>query len=375
MSLEAITAKLQKELEQLKNTPDLVMTEALDFELRQTSPKLSTIEGIEVGKTSAGYKALHIPGQEVKDLMGLEIEMGFAPTTIQLRAIQRYLEKNSKELKTTGWTKENMRFGYDHYTFLSLLQSRIFKKKLSNLLHAAPHSDGGGLESVIIPATLEAYPFIKHELAYILSVYKAFGFTDMIQGAGVHVNVDFSLFGKDSKEQRNTMANLLWFCFINNDFVVELSQRRMRDTFKADMWSSLGDVLALDPSGSVKTFITQKNQMLDAVENGRALRSFNLHAHRDGRPALEMRWFGATEDPDRLMMMVEFVHSLVTYCKSGNPQTLTLHLYSQFVRKNAATYTHLHEYMDANPYSQQFMRLASSVEQRTVRVGATVESI
>lgn len=380
MSLEAITSKLQKDLEALKSMPDLEMTKPLDFELRDKTPKLSQIEGVCVSKTESGYKALHIEGQEVKDLLGLEIEMGFSPTTVQLRAIQRFFEKNSKQLKTEGWktrTNGNSRysFGFDHYGFMNIIRDTVFKK-VSPLLHATPHGDGGGLESVIIPATFEAYPFIKHELAYLLSVYKAFGFSDMLQGAGIHVNVDFSLFGQNAKEQRNTMANLLWFCFINNDFVVELSQRRMRDTYRADMWHELGDVLALNPTESVSHFVQQKNVMLDAVENGRALRSFNLHAHRDGRPALEMRWFGSTENPDRLMMMVEFVHSLINHCKDGNPQTLSLHLYSTFVRKNAATYPHLHEYMDSNPYSQKFMRLASSVEQRTVRLGTqTVESI
>lgn len=351
---------------------EIKMTKALDFQLRSSPPTLESLsKNLVLSRTANNqYRTLRVKGEENAPLMGLEYEGYFSPTTIQQREIDKFLTARGSVLPSDS----NFYGGTSR--LLTRIRDNVFNN-LSELIKDRPHFDGGGLESVFYPASLGAYNLIKDEIVYILNVYKAFGFTDNIPGAGIHVNVDFSMFGADAAEQRRTLANFLWFAFINNDFIVELSQRKYSDTFRVDMWHQLGDVLAANYNNTVRNFIQTKNRMLDAVEEGSTLRSFNLHAHRDGRPALEIRWFGSTQNPDRLMMMVEFTHAIIRFCKEAqdNQHMLSLHLFSASVRKHAAIYPHLYEYMDENPYSQEYMRIASSVEQTAQRNPVTVNTI
>lgn len=304
--------------------------------------------------------------EETKNYLGFELEQRFGGGANTLRELYSYLGTKS--------VSNRISYGISG-DILRAVKTKVFDG-CSQLLYANPHFDGGGIECVIKPCTLTAIQTLKDEFVHILNLYKNFGFTDILGGDGIHANMDLTMFGSDVATQKKNMANFLWFIFYNSEFVVDFSGRTYNSQLVADMYTLIGDTLGRNMENMKRSFLRQKDALLNAVEENSYQRFLNMTVNRDGRPCLEFRWFGSTQSGDKLLSMAEFCYAIVAYVDTvKNDNQLKLHHFCAFVKRNVKTYPHLFEDMASNVYSKEFMILQSSAPQSTRRDRITIASV
>lgn len=339
--------------------------------LEATPINLSEVEGLVIDNRGS-YMFISLEGEENPSYVGLEYESRFSPGANHSREIARYLT----EKKRISFGNRPSSLGYMGMNTLLSAFIPTFFSPVSPLAPTTSHRDGGGLESVFCPISMGAYKLLKNEFIRVLKLHTSLGFNDIQGGDGIHANMDLNMFGHDIDTRRETMANFFWFLFYNSEFMVEFSERKFNFQYNADMLTLLGDTLNLNPKGNRDTFLSSKNAFLDAVENGTYGRSLNMTINRDGRPAVEFRWFGSTHDPEKFMAMIEFCYAVTAFCRGKKSEsTLSLQNFCSFVKANVNTYDHLFEVMRSNIYSDKYMNLATSTEQPVDRRRVTIGSM
>lgn len=297
-------------------------------------------------------------------LVGLEIEMAYNANMVYQRQMARSLEKFKK------MTPKTITYGAMKRIHAELLGSR-------KIVRGTPHSDGGGLESVCHPATLSAHKKMKEEYRILLELYSKLGYDAGVWSAGIHSNIDYSLFGATDRDSIAESVELFfWFLFKNSDFMTMLSKRPGHGTINSDMYTLLNNKMGnMSEEDLLATFKRRKREasayLRDASEssiNFGYQRYFNISLGRDGRPGLEWRWFGSTEDVDTLMMMIECSFALPEFIRTHrNEEEMDLPVFANFVRENIQLYPNLLEELYNNEFSTSMMRKQLAPEQTVPR--------
>lgn len=277
--------------------------------------------------------------EEDKDLISIELEVAFDPGTVKRREIWNFLKINS--LIGEGTYPENKNILH------ALL--KYFKEKYSTMEDFS--IDGGGIEANISPMCLTLHKTKEQQQIILdyLEELKEFGFSDENLSAGIHLNIDYSMLGKNQAEKGKTIKHLCLFMYKNIDFMVNMSQRKRGAQRLADMYSFLGDLYNEQTSDeSFTEFLTHKNFLVDFFstnsEYDSHLSVFNIHLGKKGRKALEIRWFGTTLELFKYYVILEFGHSLISFCKSTTIKKLEEKDFKEFVTTNSNMYSNLFEY-------------------------------
>lgn len=336
-----------------------------------------------IKKKDTSYRVLIHKSEDKKNLpplVGLEYEGRFSPSLKQAREIRTWAQANSKIIKeiTTGrtdWTPDDNRVKlWDLQSVYSIksLAAYVFYN-LSHLVHAHPHNDGGGLESVLLPATEKAHRALKGEYGRLLKAYKQLGFTPVVGGDGIHANIDYTAFGDTWDAQVDAMERMIFFLLPANDFLVDFSNRQFTYQSWVDVYALLGDEMrVMDDAEFLKKFKEQKGGFFKRLRerNGNTTysdRFLNLSFARDGRQCVEYRHFASTQNVDHLMSKIEYAFAVPAFARQQRDEsTMLLQNFVRFVKRNVERFPHLWERMTQIEASQPYTLLEASVEQATI---------
>lgn len=299
--------------------------------------------------------------------VGVEFEQRWSCGTTHMRAIKNHLLSEMKRLEKEKsgvmsligvHEKTMLRDNIRSAGHLVNLLPNLALKPQTPLIHGTPHTDGGGHECVLYPATLKAHQALKSEYERLIRAFQQYGYNDIQGGDGIHTNIDYSLFGKDHV---GAIERFLWFLFYNSDFMVSLSERKYNMQYRADMASQLGDEMRnWSDSDYLNSFKKAKGGIVQSLRqstsSGLFGRPLNFSVGRDGRRCLEWRWFGSTQDINKFMSIIELSFALPAF--SGAQKTedaMTLPAFCSYVRENMETYPHLFQVMVENEYSREYM--------------------
>lgn len=327
------------------------------------------LEGLELVTRPSGMAYYKLSTEEPvgpnQGLVGCEYEVAFVPSIIHARKIKDFFLANIQS--------ENP--AQTRYRTLRDIQEQVKQilfEKFSEILVSQPHNDGGGLECVFYPATMAAHQMLKPFYKSVLLTLKAYGFDDSYQGAGVHVNIDNSLFGGTSEEQLSAQERMLYFIVQNNDWSVEFSGRHNANHSWVDVYSMLGDPLKnWSEKDFLRAFKNEKGQIFNSLRNGESgffawNRFLNIGFGRDGRPCVEYRHFGTTFEVDQFMAHTEYGHAIAQFAKQQQDESqMTLQLFCQFVQEKSEQYQHLYERL--NSFAQSATHLLVGAQQQHSR--------
>lgn len=307
-----------------------------------------------------GYKFIAADEDDVAEhagqgFVGLEYEGRYSPSMTQARAMHRALaelfpEWAPRALRVTQRGRGN---GYILLNEMQeLVQELLFES--SPLLDRRPHYDGGGLECVFPPMTLQAYKILQPEFQKVLDMYKKYGFNSVQGGDGIHSNISYGLFGRDQDTQVENMKKWLWFLFREAQWMTEFSQRRFNYQANSDLLYMLGDPLGILPEEELRArFVSAKDEILNYLSRteddegdrvGYGRRWFNLSFGRDGRPCVELRWFGSTQSEVELASMIEYSFAMPRWCRETEElEDINLKNFLGFVKTNLSEYPSLWE--------------------------------
>ncbi len=270
---------------------------------------------------------------EAKDFVSVEYEVGWQPGTIKVREIyQMFL---AQKLIDEGVHPTN-------HLLLHKINAYVKDKfpQIQNIGY-----DGGGLEFNIAPATLDAhkeqYKFYKELQECLVQ----FGFSDELTSAGIHLNIDYHMLGEN---RALTVRKLAQFMFNNEDFIVKVSCRKRGAQVMSDIHDQLGDLYNLsDKTEKFNEFVFHKNlieQHFKQPDQAAALYSiFNFSLSKQGRRAMELRWFGTTLNIEEFYSIIEFGYAFIYFLREHDFHQLDLEYFGKYVARNAALYRNLHE--------------------------------
>lgn len=355
--VQLITEKMKEEFRSMLKNGD---------NLTEAKHKFLTKLGCEyIQKHKNGIPFVSVKGEKPAGYIGIELEVAKNTGSFTGRKIKRHLleESNPLELSASELTRIRQSISRNFSTVAAdVCANRIFNR--SPLVYEVPHYDGGGRETVLVPISEGAYKLLYSEIEFIMDSYKNFGFSDELAGAGIHANIDFSLFGNTPPEQAESIKNFLWFLFRTKDIMFPFYRRK----FATEWYADIEHLLQTESEDSVyleKTFISIKDQVLEALGSNNkkvadsihrsSSSAFNLTFNRDGRPAIEFRWFATTTDMNVFMSIIDYCFALTKYCSSGiKTEDVGIETFSQFIMSNAKDYSffmeEIHKYDDIRPY-------------------------
>lgn len=330
-------------------------------------PNFGELSDYPVTVTDRGtYKFLRYTGEiGSNDYIGVELEMRFSPHMKHLRDIVKWAQKEHKYARLEG--SGDVR---------NIIARGVLNQ--SPLVNGIPHYDGGGLESVLNPTTLEAHQALKEEYRKLLDAYYRFGFNPQQGGDGIHHYVDYGLLGP-AEDFEDSIILFHWFLFENRDFLSLASKRSYNYSSMADIHALLGDQLGLWDEEQLKAaFIRQKDAVIEHSRRDNASwhRAFNISWCRDGRQAYEFRWFGSTWDVDEFMSMIELSHAMATFVATHRSiDQMKLDIFCNYVRDNMQQYPHLIEELYNNQISAPLMQSTIGPEVITLEPATTPHKV
>lgn len=274
--------------------------------------------------------------------VGVELEVGFSPDIKLLPTMAKIFKKYPSINAGFGSSISRRSYSTEESSFAIESPSTMLYN-CSTLIDKPPHPDGGGLESVLTPATLLAHQRLKSDYEFILKVYEFYGYTDQRQGAGIHLNIDLTLFGEDVYQG---LVNFYNFLFFHNDFFMYLCGRWRSDGVNSSVRHQIhiGDWHS-DLQQFRSTFTGGKSSLKTVLKDKVEWWFLNTSIHRDGRPCIEWRWFGSTLNIETFMAFVELGFALPIYCSLLKSENLVnLDNFINWVTKDA-TYPHLFTYI------------------------------
>lgn len=309
---------------------------------------------------------------EVKGFVGPEYEGRFSYSK---KKVREALRKTINLISNYDLHKQEIIDTYldgSYYTESFVLNViRNILGRMSEIIYEFPHYDGQGIEVVLCPATLKAHQILKPEYERILEVYKELGFTDKLPGAGFHIYIDYTLFGNTEVDIVNNYANFLWLIFNHPEEFTDISNRQHSDDINSDLLTFLGDPLGiLTEEELLKNFLKLKAESLTTLGTSefkrkyKYLRLLNISYNRDGRPALEFRWFGSTLNINTFMAFIEFGFAMPEWTKTfTDAADASLNSFCNYIKTNVSTYIHLYEYFTSIPSIMPYMNLELTVQQ------------
>jgi len=173
-----------------------------------TDAELEGLELVSRRDRMSYYKlSTEQPMENDEGLIGIEYEVPFVPSLVFARKLKNFFLANVKNTTTEASQR---------YRSLGDLKSEvgnILWASFRPLLVDEPHYDGGGLECVFFPATPAAHQVLKPLYESILLTMKAYEFDASYSGAGIHLNIDNTLFGATADEQLSAQERMLYFIF------------------------------------------------------------------------------------------------------------------------------------------------------------------
>lgn len=284
---------------------------------------------VELGKY-IGYVT-----EDDTDLVSVEYEVAWDPGTTTRRATW-------ESLKELGLISEG---SFPSHAVIVEAMIKLFKEEFPFFENFA--ADGGGIEANIPPMCMSLHKSkdVQKVLQKYMNYLEYYGFSDQSISAGIHLNVDYSLLGKNRIEYANTLKNLCQFSYENIDFMVKMSGRKRNAQILSDMYHFLGDVYALkDPKQNLEEFLIHKNLLADhfiSDNTSSHLSLFNLHIGKDGRNALEIRWFGTTLCLREYYEILEFGVGLVYYCRYSDISDLSVDKFVMFLEETPSKYDNI----------------------------------
>jgi hypothetical protein len=276
---------------------------------------------------------------DTKDLVGVELEVGFSPDLTKLPDLYEAIDEEGKITTMTS---------------LVDVAADIIKN-YSSIVSDRPHMDGGGLESILYPTSLEAHSRLRTEYVNLLEIYEDLGFTDTVPGAGIHLNIDLSLFDPNKFQG---LVNFYNFLFYYNDFFMYFCGRYRLEAKKSSMRSMLRDFMhrkrdiralkqefLADKGSAPLKRIIERYESDYYVESSYFVELFNTTLFKDKRPCLEWRWFGSTLDVNKLMAFIEMGFALPKYCASVSHENLiSFEDFERYIMTNSNLYPNLIPY-------------------------------
>lgn len=332
-----------------------------------------TAESLGLSVVNNGsVNCLAIDKNDTNDFIGVEYEIGYSHSIIKKRAIARAL------LAAGRVTREHLVSSEYGHSLLDYIIDSL--NHYTPFLYKNIHYDGGGLEFSFLPFSLKAHQKAIPFYTEFMTLLRALSFTHEMGWDGIHMNIDYSMFGDDLKERSKTISNILWLGFRNSDFFTKMSGRVEWAESSADISVNIGDPFELlSETERLSRFLSRKQALLDALSANRYNGAFNVTVRNGGRQCMEVRWFGSTTDPIVYISRIEYMHSLIQYGKNRNHESeISLKDYVEFVTANVNKfgYMYLLDALSSNEYTFQYMvqgATAIQVEQPTIKTAKTLK--
>jgi len=275
-----------------------------------TKRRLTDLNLILSNKDGVHYIRHKDEEDTLKDLVGLEIESNFTPFSNVLRDVIKQLQHPDVGILPRHITGRTV--------VLKALGTYIIPD-ITNICYPNPVFDGGGVELITYPMTETAMYRSKSEFLLILETLAKYGFNPVIGKDGVHLNIDKTLFGYSIKEVRDSFSKMLLFLYNEPDLMIFLSGRKAVDSKLADLYWMLGDMYGnLSEENLKQVFYEQKGLLLDSLSSGEDIKAFNIHSNKEGRPSVEIGWFGSTHNYDQFMSYIDIAFYFPKYFRQAN---------------------------------------------------------
>jgi hypothetical protein len=191
---------------------------------------------------------------------------------------------------------------------------------------AAPDPNVGLFNSIELafnPYTLRKFYENKNAIEHILDVLKTYGYT-ADDKCGMHIWLDYTLFGDTLEEVSNTIENFYIFLATNNKFMAKITNRpTLASSFTADLWSQLGDPFKLSPTESLAAFKLEKQKFVKNFTMNSEKQLFNIVWGKNGTNAVEFRWCAGTTEFDVMLEKMSILKNIVSFCRYSNENDLS----------------------------------------------------
>ncbi len=297
---------------------------------------MDNLSRYEVNSKTTAY---HLPGEKPTGFISLEYEITFLPSTENARMIYEMY-------------KEHLSGEPCRDSLLNAIRKDLREK---HSFEIDDEEDGKGLEIHLPPATLSAHKILYSRYSLLLKELESLGFTASLTYAGIHSNIDYSVFGDTVKEQYNCIEFFIEWVFYNKKFIIAYSKREFESTKYSDMYVMLNDPFGLLTEHQLKERLhTSLSQFRKSFESKKpTLTCFNISLSKSNRRSLEVRWFNSTLNPTHIFSILEFFPAFVSFYNS-RLRSFSLKDFCSHVKSNISTYPNLLQDLLANPHSYRY---------------------
>lgn len=263
-----------------------------------------------------------------EDVIGFELEYLFAPTThqfrelcVNIRALNRELEDKPSLIQVRSWSR---------FYFLDRIKWFV----------ANAEEDGILDELIFYPTSKELIYRLKDEIGELFVKLCMMGYAEKsaLERIGIHHNIeidfschDFYRFCKSATVLRDLLYKVSNRIHLSSD-------RSDMDFFIGNRW---GHFTKEDKATKYEAFI---NILVEGFKKKRETNLLGIRIYPDGRPLIELMWYGSTLDVDVFYTQVDFTYSLKTFSKSG--ESITKKKYMEYIVDHKYDFPYLYKMME-----------------------------
>lgn len=239
------------------------------------------------------------------EVIGMELELLFAPSSYLQRDLSRRLQAVDKQI-------------INEFVELREKVRQYLGFKLSPLVEDEAELDGINHEWKFYPISHEAIIKAADEIGDMFSFLTSIGYVDYgpFETIGIHHNIDLEMLGQERTTQVFTLRRYLDFIYLIKDKMEILSLRKHTSTYLSDIDFMLGDRYTTSPPEYIANRFKQEREIMSRyLLNGDWCKMMGIILFPNDRPIMEIRYFGSTFRVSEFIAIYEFTMGAILYCK------------------------------------------------------------
>lgn len=265
----------------------------------------------------------------LEDTFGIELEFLFAPSTYQFREMCSKVRSVNQKLETKP----------------SLMQIRAWSRfyfldKIKWFVSDAVE-DGILDELVLSPMTTELLYKMKSEFESLFVNMSIMGYVESspLNRVGIHHNIElYDLTG-------HQFYRFMKLSTVLKGLLAKVSNRAHLATDKSDMDFFIGDrwghYASQDKVTKYEAFI---QILVEGFKKKKETTLLGVRVYPDGRPLIEVMWYGSTFNVDTFYTQIEFTRSLKHYAKGV--ETLSQRKYIEYLVNHKHNFPYLYKFVE-----------------------------
>lgn len=269
------------------------------------------------------------PNDPLEDTIGIELEYLFAPTTYQfremcskIRSVNQKLETKPSLMQIRAWSR---------FYFLDRIKWFVSDAVEDGILD----------ELVLFPLTKELIYKSKEDFSSLFTELVIMGYVENspLERIGIHHNIELYDLTRHQFYRFCKLATVL------KGLLAKVSNRMHLSTDRSDIDFYIGDRWGHFKQDEKATKYEAFIQILvDGFAKKRETTLLGIRVYPDGRPLIELMWYGSTLSWDMFMTQLEFTRSLKHYAKGA--EGLSQRKYVEYMVDHKHNFPYLFKFME-----------------------------